>query len=849
MEQIMGRWLGVWAVVFALGAVVSGAVRAAETAGAFEWRAGVSVGEILHTWRHDDWVRAVAFSPDGRQVLTGSDDKTAVLRDLPSGRVVHTWQHNGVVWAVAFSPDGRQVLTGSNDGTAVLRDLASGQVVHTWQHNGWVRAVAFSPDGRQVLTGSDDKTAVLRDLASGQVVHTWQHNGWVMAVAFSPDGRQVLTGSGDKTAVLRDLPSGRVVHTWQHNDWVRAVAFSPDGRQVLTGSDDKTAVLRDLASGQVVHTWQHDGVVSAVAFSPDGRQVLTGSDDKTAVLRDLASGRVVHTWQHDGVVRAVAFSPDGHQVLTGSQDKTAVLRQVPYPSLEYAFTQTLGALSQRALPTALLARQTALAAERPATKDEFETQRQYAARIQAYNAQVTQLNQASAEHAARRLPLSARASAMQTAFVHSYGDPVLEGLRYDAEQGRFFARLRASGVADFTRSVTMAVPPAEARAAKASLEKDGVTIHLRVSEDNAVSWTGASFKAGTKTYLAQFTDSDFIPAAITVAAPTLTPIVTTPLATVVGEPLRVTVSDDPKLAKLQIEVMNKERAETQRLARESETKRLNERLAQLNATAFAPEFDDDLAALLAKTSKAKPDPHLHVLVVGITDYADVPDVPFADRSALAFADLAKTALGARPENIITLTNAEATAGRLRGRLRVLLNRLGREDRVLIYYAGHGVPAKDGKTAYLLAQDGGPGSYEDPALQLDTLYAEIEKSRVGQASLFIDACFSGRSGKESIVFEGVGGITLVPVNSVRPDSRLTVLTAGRSDQFSNQDKTHGHRLFGYHLMKSLLEGGKNQTASQLHATLRERVLSDSRRIGPEFEQDPELLGNAKATLGR
>jgi hypothetical protein len=306
----------------------------------------------------------------------------------------------------------------------------------------------------------------------------------------------------------------------------------------------------------------------------------------------------------------------------------------------------------------------------------------------------------------------------------------------------------------------------------------------------------------------------------------------------------VVAEADASVQKLQAELL----AQRQKIKTQSQRERLEAELARLKESA-AVKFNEDLQEMLAKSTSAPKQANLHVLVVGITDYADVPDVPFADRSAHLFADLAKKALGAKDENVITLTDAEATAGRLRGRLRTLLNRLGPNDHLMIYYAGHGVPAKDGKAAYLLAQDGGPGSYEEPDLQLDTLYAQIDKSRVGQASLFIDACFSGRSGKDGIVFEGVGGITLVPVNSVRPDSRLTVLTAGRSDQFSNQDKTHGHRLFGYHLMKSLLEGGKNQTASQLHATLRERVLSDSRRIGPEFEQDPELLGNAKATLGR
>ena len=103
-----------------------------------------------------------------------------------------------------------------------------------------------------------------------------------------------------------------------------------------------------------------------------------------------------------------------------------------------------------------------------------------------------------------------------------------------------------------------------------------------------------------------------------------------------------------------------------------------------------------------------------LLAIGINDYADVADVPFADRSAQQFAQIAERLLGAQKQNVIVLTNAEATLGRLRGRIRTMLNRLGPQDQLLFYFAGHGVPGKDGSSTYLLAQDGGSGSYEEPA---------------------------------------------------------------------------------------------------------------------------------------
>jgi hypothetical protein len=310
------------------------------------------------------------------------------------------------------------------------------------------------------------------------------------------------------------------------------------------------------------------------------------------------------------------------------------------------------------------------------------------------------------------------------------------------------------------------------------------------------------------------------------------------------QPSEITI--DPILTKLQNEVLQRERELANSAVRQAEEKRLRDRLAELNRLTQA-EFKDDLPLLLAKITAAKPNPRIHVLAIGINDYADVPDVPFADRSAEQFAKIVEKLLGVQKQNTIVLTNADATSGRLRGRLRTLLNRLGPQDQLVLYYAGHGVPGKDGKSAYLLAQDGGPGSYEEPALRLEQLYADIAKSRVGAAMLFIDACFSGRSGKDSIVFEGIAPILVTPKQSFPDSQRLAVMTAGRGDQFSNQNKDSGHRLFSYHLMRAMLETSPSLEIGSLHNRLRQRVLDDSRRIGPEFEQEPELQGNSKLPL--
>src|SRR5262249_10577875 len=153
-------------------------------------------------------------------------------------------EHRGEVPAVAFSPDGKVLLTGGRASAPRRWDAASGEPVgDPLPHGGETQAVAFSADGTLMATAGTDKTARGWDTAGGRPVgKPLEHKHWVMAVAFSPDGQTVLTGSGDGTARLWDSATGQARgKPIEHPHWVHAVAFSPDGQTIATGGSKKMA--------------------------------------------------------------------------------------------------------------------------------------------------------------------------------------------------------------------------------------------------------------------------------------------------------------------------------------------------------------------------------------------------------------------------------------------------------------------------------------------------------------------------------------------------------------------------------------------------------------------------------
>jgi WD40 repeat protein len=326
---------------------------------------------------------SLAFSPDGKRVVSGSEGGLVQIWDIETGKeVVPRPGHTQAVHAVAAAKDGRVVVTGGADKTVRLWNLASdppGQEGKRMDgHTGTVTEVMVLPDQKQARSRSDDGSVRFWGLGTGKED---RRITVPKMVGISPDSRLVVTCPDNNTLAVIDSETGNdservtsgnlqaregrfssdglwwattgtdhLVELWSRKGKPpvrrspplgafrvsRGFEFSPTSRFLLAGYDDGAVRMFDVDKFDQVQPRTFAGLVTAitgVAWAADEKAVAASSDKGKVVVWETDSGKVLGEWQMPGAVHGVAFLPDGRHLLTANGNGTAfVLRLKSSPS-------------------------------------------------------------------------------------------------------------------------------------------------------------------------------------------------------------------------------------------------------------------------------------------------------------------------------------------------------------------------------------------------------------------------------------------------------------------------------------------------------------------------------------
>lgn len=285
---------------------------------------------------HHGGVLCVAFSPDGRFIVSGGD--TTVKLWSVNGGLISTFRgHTEVVSSVTFSPDGLTVVSGSYDKTIRVWSL-DGECVYTFgPPSEYINCVAVSPDGSLIASGSSDGALRLWT-AKGGPVTTCKHKSGVRCAAFSPDGKRIVAGDNDGTVRIWSVDGVPVKTLTEHKDAVTSVVYGPDGKYLLSGSGDGTAVLRDPDGNFIKAFGGEYGKLCCAVFSPDGKSVVCGFEFNRIVFYTLqgkpvrsviADEYALRYYNNEKKVRSLDFSPDGRFIASSTEDDVTVQLRSP----------------------------------------------------------------------------------------------------------------------------------------------------------------------------------------------------------------------------------------------------------------------------------------------------------------------------------------------------------------------------------------------------------------------------------------------------------------------------------------------------------------------------------------
>ena len=305
------------------------------------------------------FVSSVAYSPDGNNIVSGTNALSVQVWDTKSYKSVTTFgSYSDGDNSVAYNSNGTYIATDSHKyhhwekkttysitiWESVRKRFSSlSSYSNKWIpkikleaiENFWtVNSVSFSPNKLYIASGSNDYYVRVWNIESGKCIAKLDKGiGGACSVSYSPDGKYIASGLENSSVKVWDVDITRNTYStciatlngeMGHSKRVTSISYSPDGKYIASGSSDKTVKVWEWESATCVATLNgHVNIVRSVAYSPDGNYIASGSYDNLVKVWDWKTGVCTETLEgHTDAVMSVAYSPNGHNIASGSLDHT-----------------------------------------------------------------------------------------------------------------------------------------------------------------------------------------------------------------------------------------------------------------------------------------------------------------------------------------------------------------------------------------------------------------------------------------------------------------------------------------------------------------------------------------------
>lgn len=406
-----------------------------------------------------------------------------------------------------------------------------------------------------------------------------------------------------------------------------------------------------------------------------------------------------------------------------------------------------------------------------------------------------------------------------------YGQAKVHFNSYDADREMMYLTLSSFDGKNFQKEIEVNIAPKQAQKIKDKIEEitPKVVFNVEVDDDKQLSYSiqKISFVDTKKEYVANDISSVYT-----------------------FEPSLVTIENTSSLSKLNEVALAPQSTSTEF---QLQNPNLNSKFS-LGAVAMNSSGvimgNNYLVNQIKGIKKREIDKSKWIFMVAVEDYAETDDVIFAKRSAVALKKVMQTRFGIDERHTYALIDEKATSGAIKDKLRAMLQNVKEEDTIYFYYSGHGIPAKSGD-AYILPQDKIVDFIDkDPFFKLENIYAMLSESKAKHSFAFIDSCFSGKT-DDVLVFKGVAPGLIQSKKAAYDETKMTIITAGLNDEFSNMYKSKRYRLFSYYLTEALIDNISD--VELLYKKVNYKVAQQSNEMGDRYTQNPQIYGSDRVKL--